>query len=171
MESQTQTVDMETTLATILANMQGMRDNIQTVLNENKSAKEDAIKQNKALHDENKKIFAAVHDQSKQNKALLEATEKKISDKVESIRANVELALEVNSSRISECEARVGLIEERVQGQATSISEFVSKQEHRFEELRQQINRLKRTSMRASQTTYVYKTIDEPNSKPKFRCV
>ena len=57
---------------------------------------------------------------------MLEATEKKISVKVESICANVELALEVNSSRISERETRVGSIEERVQGQVTTISEFVS---------------------------------------------
>ena len=71
------------------------------------SIREDAIKQNKTLYDVNKKIFAAVYDQSKQKKALLEATEKKIPDKVESIRANVELGLEVNSSRISKCEARV----------------------------------------------------------------
>ena len=88
------------------------------------------------MHDENKKIFATVNDESKQNKVLLDATEKKISDKVESIRANVELALEVNSSHISECVARVDLIEDRVQGQATTISEFVSEQEHRFKELR-----------------------------------
>ena len=103
----------------------------------------------------------------RQNKALLEATEK-ISDKVECIRGNVELALEVNSLHISECKARVGSIEEWVQGQATTISEFVSEQEHQFEELTQQINRLQRTCMPASQTTYVYKYIDEPNSQPKF---
>ena len=147
MESHTQSADLQTTLAAILASIKNIRDENKTSV---QSIRENAIKQYKTLQDVNKKIIAAVHEQSKQNKALLEATEKKISDKVESIRANVEFALEVNNSRISECEARVGSIEERVQGQATTIIEFVSEQEHRFEELRQQINRLQRTSMPAS---------------------
>lgn len=53
-------------------------------------------------------MYTAVQDQSKQNETLLETAKKKISEKVELISPNVELGLEVNNSRISECEARVG---------------------------------------------------------------
>ena len=62
---------------------------------------EEAIKQNKSLHDENKRIYNTVHDQAKQNKQLLESTEKRIGEKVELILTNIELAVEANNSRLS----------------------------------------------------------------------
>ena len=69
MEFHTQSADLQTTLAAILAGIQNIGDKNKTSV---QSIREDAIKQNKALHDENKKkIFVAVHAQSKQNKACL----------------------------------------------------------------------------------------------------
>ena len=106
-----------------------------------------------------------MHEQSRQNKAFLESAEKKITDKVESIHANVEMVLEMNNSRISECESRVMLIEERVQVQATRINEFVSKQEQRLDYVNQQINRLQRSSVPASKTTYIYITIHDSSTQ------
>ena len=82
-ESQTPSVDMQTTLASILASIQKIQ--------------EDTTKQNKSLHDENKRIFTAVHEQAKQGKQLLVSTEKRIGEKVEIIRSNIETALEAVS--------------------------------------------------------------------------
>ena len=45
---------------------------------------------------------------------MLEATEKRISERVEIIRSNIESVIEVNNSRISECEAKISGMEARV---------------------------------------------------------
>ena len=45
-----------------------------------------------------KKIFAAVHEEVKKNKSIIEAAEKKITEKVESIRADFEAVLEISNS-------------------------------------------------------------------------
>ena len=101
-------LELQNTLAALLANMQKMSEenrpnkeeikaNVQKLSEENKANKEEAAKQNKSLHDENKRIYTAVHDQAKQNKQLLESTEKRIGEKVEIIRSNIETALEAVS--------------------------------------------------------------------------
>ena len=59
---------------------------------------------------------------AKQNKSIIEADEKKITEKVESIRADFEAALEINNSRITECETRMLSVQERVQSQMTAIN-------------------------------------------------
>ena len=74
----------------------------------------------RSLHDENKSIYTAVYDQPKQNKQVLESTEKRIGEKVEIIRSNIETALEASNFRINDCEAKITGIEERVV-QHTSI--------------------------------------------------
>ena len=140
-EPQTLSVDMQATLASILVNIQ--------------KAQEDATKQNKSLHDENKRIFMAIHDQAKQSKQLLESTEKSIGEKVELIRNNIETALEANNSRNSECEAKMSRIEERVVHLTSTVSELVAEQDQRIQELRQQLIRLQSTSTPANQTTYI----------------
>ena len=64
------------------------------ILNENlKSVRDEAKNQNK-------KIFAAIHEQTKQNKAIVEAAESKITEKVESIRVEFETAIALNLSLI-----------------------------------------------------------------------
>ena len=91
--------ELQNTLVAILANTQKMSD-------ENKAnmqkMSDEAAKQNKSLHDENKRIYTAVHDQANQNKQLLASTEKRIGEKVEIIRSNIETALEANNSRIND---------------------------------------------------------------------
>ena len=96
---------------------------------------EDAAKQNKSLHDENKRIYYsiyAVHDQAKQNKQLLESTETRIGEKVELIRTNIELALVANNSRLSDCEAKINVIEERMVSHTLTVNELVAEQEQRL---------------------------------------
>ena len=99
-ESQAPAMDIQTALAAIMANIQ--------------SVKEDVSKQNKAIREDNKKIYNVMHDQAKQNKQLLEAAEIWLSEKVEVIRAGIETALENNNSWICECEAKITDIEGKV---------------------------------------------------------
>ena len=156
-------LELQNTLVALLANMQKMSE-------DNKATKEEAIKQNRSLqslHDENKKIYTAVHDQAKQNKQLLESTEKRIGEKVELIRTNIELALEANNSRLSDCEAKINVIEERMVNHTSMVNELVAEQEQRTQELKQQLTRLQSTSTPANQTTYIYKNY-ELNSQVKF---
>ena len=131
------TAEIQNTLAVLLANM--------------KSISEEASKQNKVLHDENKKIYASVQDQSKQ---MLESTEKWISEKVEIIRSNIESVLEVNNLCISECEAKISGIEEKVVWHASTMSELVAEQDLRIQELQHQMSWLQSTSSPLNQTTY-----------------
>lgn len=56
-----ESLELQNMLAVLLAN-------VQKISEENRANKEEAIKQNRSLHDENKKIFTAVHEQAKQNK-------------------------------------------------------------------------------------------------------
>ena len=76
-----ESLELQNTLAAVLAN------------EVNRANKEQAIIQNRSLHDENKEMFTTVHEQAKQNKQLIESTEKRIGEKVELIRTNFELAL------------------------------------------------------------------------------
>ena len=117
--------DLQATLNAILANIQSVRDennkNIQAVRDDNKQLRED----NKILQEnlkivredskrQNKKIFAAIHEQAKQSKAIVEAAESKITEKVESIRGEFETAIALNNTRVTECETRVLAVEEHV---------------------------------------------------------
>ena len=70
-----ESLELQNTLAPLLANMQKMSDDNKAIKEEIKSSKDEAAKQNKSLHDENKRIYTAVHDQAKQNKQHLESTE------------------------------------------------------------------------------------------------
>ena len=141
---------------------------MQNLLEENKATKGETAKQNKSLHDENKSIYTAVHDQPKQNKQLLETTEKRIGEKVEIIRSNIETALEANNSCINDCEAKITGIEERVVQHTSTVSELVAEQDQRIQELEQQLTRLQSTSTTVNQTTFIYRTLEENNSQVKF---
>ena len=120
-------LELQNTLVALLANMQKLSE----------ANNEEAAKQNKSLHDENKRIFMSVHDQAKQSKQLLESTEKRIGEKVELIRSNIETALEANNSRISECEAKITGIEERVTHHTSTVNELVAEQDQWIQELKQ----------------------------------
>lgn len=52
--------------------------------------------------------------------------------------------------------------------QTTTINEFVSEQAQRLQELKQQIHRLQRSLIPASQTTYIYTTTDKSKTQLKF---
>ena len=82
-------------------------------------------KQNKSLHDENKKLYTAVQEQSKRGKQMLDAAEKRISETVETMKANIEARVEVNNSRVSECEAKLSGIEEKVVQHRSTVNELV----------------------------------------------
>ena len=97
-----------------------------------RSIRDDSKQQNRNIHEENKKIFPVVREQAKQNKSIIEAAEKKITEKVESIRADFEAVLEIKNSWITECETRMISVEERVQSQATAINEFISSHENKL---------------------------------------
>ena len=83
-----------------------------------------------------------MHEQAKQNKQLLESTEKRIGEKVELIRTNIELPLEANNSRLSDCEAKINVMEERMVNHTSRVNELVAEQEQRIQELKQQLTRL-----------------------------
>lgn len=59
-------------------------------------------------------------------------------------------------------------MEERMVNHTSTMNELVAEQEQRIQELKQQLTRLQSTSTPANQTTYIYKTFDEPNSQLKF---
>ena len=126
--------DLQATINAILASIQSVRD-------ENKQLRHDSKNQNRVIHEENKKILAAVHEQAKQNKNIVEAAEKKITEKVESIRVDFEAALEVNNSRITECETRMLSVEDRMQSQTTAINDFINSHENKLEILEQQMKK------------------------------
>ena len=48
------------------------------------------------------------------------------------------------------------------------MSELVAEQDLRIQELKRQMSQLQSTSSPLNQTTYVYKTLDNANSQPKF---
>ena len=147
---------------------------IQKISEENKASQAgiqklpaEAEKRNKSLHDENKKIYGAMQEQSKQSKQML-AAEKQISESVEVMRANIESSLEANNSRVSECEAKISGLEEKVVQHASTVNELVAEQDLRIQELQHQMSRLQNTSSPLNCTTYVYKTLDDGNSQLKF---
>ena len=76
--------DLQSTLNAILASIQSVRDENKQLQENLKSVRDDSKHQNKSIHEENKKIFAAVHEQAKQSKSIVEAAEKKITEKDES---------------------------------------------------------------------------------------
>lgn len=141
MVEQQQHSDLSSTFAALLANIQSLKNNIQSFREEKRKKynqfeiiiiityyrfvmiiittfnliREDTKQQKKSVHEENKKIYAADYEQSKQNKALINSAVKKITEKVESTRAHFETALEISTSRISECETRDVSVEERIQ--------------------------------------------------------
>ena len=80
--------NLESTLTAILASIHSVRDDNKQLQENFKSVHDDSKQQNRSIHEENKKMFAAVHEQAKQNKNIVEAAEKKITEKVESIRAD-----------------------------------------------------------------------------------
>ena len=99
---------------------------------------------------------------------MLEAAEKRISETVEAMRANIESSLEANNSRVSECEAKISGIEEKVVQHASTVNKLVAEQDLRIQELQHQMSRLQNTSSPLNCTTYVYKTLDDVNSQLKF---
>ena len=87
---------------------------------------------------------------------------------MESICANFETALEISNSWISECETRVLSVEERVQSQTATISEFINSQEQKLDYLERQMNKIEQATTPANQITYLYKTVDDMNTQTKF---
>ena len=115
---------IESALAAMLAKMETMSEEI-------KSGKIEAGKQNKSLHDENKKLYAAVQEQSKQSKQMIEAAEKRISETVEAMKADIEAYLEVNKSRLNEYGAKLAGMEEQVIQHRSTVSELIAEQDVR----------------------------------------
>ena len=109
-----------------------------------------------------------VQEQSKRSKQMLDAAEKRISETVEAMKANIEANLEANNSRVSECEAKLADIEEKVVQHKSTVNEVVAEQDLRIQELQHQVSRLQSTSSPLNCTTYVYKTLDDVNSQLKF---
>ena len=63
-----ESLELQNTLAALVANMQKMSEESKATM---QKMSNEAVKQNKSLHVENKRIFTAVHDQAKQSKQLL----------------------------------------------------------------------------------------------------
>ena len=110
----------------------------------------------------------AIHEQAKQSKAIVEAAENKITEKIESIRVEFDSAIALNNTRVTECETRMIAVEECMREQTAAVNESINTHENKLEALEQKIKQIQQTTPIANQVTYVYKTQDDINTYMKF---
>ena len=79
-----------------------------------------------------------------------------------------ETAIELNNTRITECETRVLPVEEYMQAQTTAVNDSINTYENKLEILEQKMKQMQQTTPLANQVTYIYKTQDDINTYMKF---
>ena len=97
-----------------------------------------------------------MQEQSKQSKQMIEAAEKRISETVETMKADIEASLEVNKSRLNEYGAKLAGMEEQVVQHRSTVSELMAEQDLRIQELQHQVSRLQSTSSPLNCTCLLY---------------